>query len=223
MRLLNCTISLSACFLNFVGVIGFFEATKFLQELVDKKEICRDDIFKVHEITMVNPIMDIYKPVGAWKKETNGTYHQNKTETVWVEYPHPKFIPAMMDKWLELLNKISTPMDIKETIAAYTVLHISFVSIHPFYDGNGRVARLLANIPVLRSGMPPITINSERRKEYIKLMSGFSIEKDLHLQGDIKLFEKFADENYKEVFKLTEQAYTQQNKRNLSADQDQSF
>ncbi|MEX3727434.1 Fic family protein [Bilophila wadsworthia] len=43
----------------------------------------------------------------------------------------------------------------------YTRLHIPFVHIHPFADGNGRLARLISNLPLLRAGLPPIIIPKE--------------------------------------------------------------
>jgi len=39
-----------------------------------------------------------------------------------------------------------------------------FIHIHPFWDGNGRMARLVANIPVIRAGLPPIIIPMEKRQ-----------------------------------------------------------
>jgi Fic family protein len=45
-----------------------------------------------------------------------------------------------------------------------------FVRIHPFFDGNGRLARLIANLPVLRGGFPPVVVPVERRVEYIGLL-----------------------------------------------------
>jgi Fic family protein len=45
-----------------------------------------------------------------------------------------------------------------------------FVRIHPFFDGNGRMARLIANIPVLATGFPPILVPMSRRAEYIDLL-----------------------------------------------------
>ena len=50
--------------------------------------------------------------------------------------------------------------------AAFTA-HLRLVSIHPFNDGNGRTARLLMNLLLIRSGYPPITVRPEDRLEYI--------------------------------------------------------
>ena len=53
-------------------------------------------------------------------------------------------------------------------LEAYVFAHVSFVRVHPFFDGNGRLARLLANIPVLAAGFPPIVVPSEARLDYIR-------------------------------------------------------
>jgi Fic family protein len=46
--------------------------------------------------------------------------------------------------------------------------HRRFVGIHPFNDGNGRTARLLMNLLLIRSGYPPITVRPEDRLEHIQ-------------------------------------------------------
>lgn len=45
-----------------------------------------------------------------------------------------------------------------------------FVRIHPFFDGNGRMARLTANLPFMAAGLPPILVPMSRRANYIDLL-----------------------------------------------------
>jgi Fic family protein len=45
--------------------------------------------------------------------------------------------------------------------------HLRLVSIHPFDDGNGRTARLLMNLLLLRAGYPPLVIGPEERPAYL--------------------------------------------------------
>jgi Fic family protein len=49
------------------------------------------------------------------------------------------------------------------------LLHVDFVKIHPFVDGNGRTARLLTNLELMKFGYPPIVIKKESRVNYIML------------------------------------------------------
>jgi Fic family protein len=51
--------------------------------------------------------------------------------------------------------------------AAFTA-HRRLVDIHPFNDGNGRTARLLMNLVLIRGGYPPIAVRPEDRPAYIR-------------------------------------------------------
>src|SRR5260221_6025916 len=46
-------------------------------------------------------------------------------------------------------------------------LHHRFTQIHPFQDGNGRVARALASLVAIRAGWFPLVIRRQDRVEYI--------------------------------------------------------
>ncbi|KAF9803590.1 hypothetical protein IEO21_09633 [Rhodonia placenta] len=50
--------------------------------------------------------------------------------------------------------------DVDPFATAAWVQH-TFVSIHPFEDGNGRLSRILSSIPLLRMGLPPLCIQAE--------------------------------------------------------------
>ena len=91
-------------------------------------------------------------------------------------YAAPKDVPMLMNKWIKRFNGACTRIyDKQDLISVYTELHVSFVRIHPFFNGNGRLARLLANIPVLKSGYPPIIIEKEKRQQYIKVLSRYEL------------------------------------------------
>ncbi len=48
------------------------------------------------------------------------------------------------------------------------VVHYNMVRIHPFDDGNGRGARILMNLILMRSGYPPAIIKMEDRQDYLE-------------------------------------------------------
>ena len=103
---------------------------------------------------------------------TNYTSQDNKQE--WREYPRPQAIDFLMIQWIDAVNSsLSRAHNQEEAAYAYADLHLNFVTIRPFFDGNGRMARLLANLPVLKSGLPPIVVPQEDRYQYKVCLSAY--------------------------------------------------
>jgi len=97
------------------------------------------------------------------------------------EYASPDDVPFLMKTWFKLFQETIGEVshgDRIRALEAYADLHVSFVRIHPFFDGNGRLARLVANTPVLKAGLPPIIIPREQRKAYIDALSESSMLRD---------------------------------------------
>ena len=100
-------------------------------------------------------------------------------------------------------------------------MHVSFVTIHPFFDGNGRMARLVSNIPVLKSGYPPILISLDRRKNYIDALVRYQLEfglpavdKDLIQQGDsLEGFKAFCFKHWRQSLDLVDRSHQRQAER----------
>lgn len=85
-----------------------------------------------------------------------------RTETGRHSFPSPAEIPALMRDFAAWLR---TAPGTPET--AFTA-HRRLVDIHPFNDGNGRTARLLMNLILIRGGYPPVAVRPEDRLEYIR-------------------------------------------------------
>ena len=77
----------------------------------------------------------------------------------------PRFekVPGLMEEYVEYVNSNPGRLNNLE-LAAY--VHYRFVEIHPFSDGNGRVARLLMNLFLIRHGYPITMILKLDRKKY---------------------------------------------------------
>ena len=114
-------------------------------------------------------VIDIYKPNGACVVTRDN-------RQVYIEYAHSDEVPALMREILAALNAESVlPLTLYTAPERYAKIHAGVAHIHPFWDGNGRMARLLANIPLLRAGLPPIVILAERRQHYLRLLAEYEL------------------------------------------------
>ncbi len=99
-----------------------------------------------------------------------------------------------MGLFFKEFGDISKPLTtFDECVQSYTDMHIAFSSIHPFFDGNGRLARLIANIPLLKNGFLPIIISNEDRQEYIELLSTYNLNAPKLDGTSLSLVEKNSD------------------------------
>lgn len=152
-------------------VYGHAKAIELIYDLINKEKVDKEDLFNLHRCVMQKSPIDYQRPVGNWKQDYNGTTGVKDGKPVYMEYASPQETPRLMTRWLTEFNRrlgaATTPT---KAINVYAWAHLTFVRIHPFFDGNGRIARLIANLPLLRCGQPPVMISMERRSEYIDLL-----------------------------------------------------
>ncbi len=87
-------------------------------------------------------------------------------------------IPRCLSEFEQRFLKRYTPcigMEENELTEAIAVVHVEFVLIHPFREGNGRLARLLANVMALQAGKPELDFSSwkaEVEKYFLAIQAG---------------------------------------------------
>ncbi|MEI6168400.1 MAG: Fic family protein [bacterium] len=152
-------------------VYGHARAIELIYRLLRQPKITEKDLFDLHQAIMDKSAMDILNPVGGWKQDFNGTTGVIEGKSVYMEYAPPADVPHLMERWLHDFNsRLDKAVKPAEAVTLYARAHMGFVRIHPFFDGNGRMARLISNLPVLRGGFPPIVITREKRSDYIDLL-----------------------------------------------------
>jgi len=158
-------------------VIGHARAIDLVYAYIEADTFTPEMLFTLHKAIMTEIIIDTEAPMGAYKVVENGRYVNIEGKATYVAYPHPDSINHLMDRWFEKFGDISTPLEgFDACVKQYTQMHLSFASIHPFFDGNGRLARLVANLPLLKNGYLPIIVNNENRQEYIELLSEYNLQ-----------------------------------------------
>lgn len=131
------------------------EALHFLYQLANsKRKIKKKDILALHSL-----ILDKIEPEWAGKYRKQQVYIEGA-----VHLPPPaNKVPKLMKSVLKELN--SKDRKIKAVISA-SKIHYQIAHIHPFIDGNGRLARLLLNLRLMRSGFPPTILRKTQRRSY---------------------------------------------------------
>jgi Fic family protein len=135
--------------------IDHFDALRYVRDLArETAPLNESDIRNLHRLVVQRSNPDIagrYADQGRFVVTDRGRH----------AFPSPAEIPALMGdfaRWLAAAP--ATP----ET--AFTA-HRRLVDIHPFNDGNGRTARLLMNLVLLRAGYPPVAVRPEDRPAYL--------------------------------------------------------
>ena len=100
---------------------------------------------------------------GAWKMQPN---NPRRLDGLIHEYCPPEFVQDEMDALIRMHAEHTEAGVRPEVEAAW--LHHRFAQIHPFEDGNGRVARALATLVFLQHGFLPLVVrDAEHRDPYI--------------------------------------------------------
>ncbi len=181
-------------------VVGHARAIDLIYDLVkDNTPLTENELFALHRAVQTEQVIDIYKPVGGWKKEPNSTVGVVNEKQVVFDFASPKDVPVLMESWFELYRNLDcslVPEAKNQALMSYVKLHASFVRIHPFFDGNGRLARLIANLPVIKSGLPPIIIPQKQRRLYIDILAEYhfktgQIKAGNQLLADINALDPF--------------------------------
>jgi len=100
-------------------------------------------------------------------KDKAGVYRTERVVVTGSHHPLPKpdQIPDNMKGYIDWFNAHEKTMD---PIQFAALSHQRFVFIHPFIDGNGRVARLIMNLALLRAGYQICIITPILRHEYVE-------------------------------------------------------
>ncbi len=206
-------------------VEGHALAVDLMGRLVEKEKITPHDLFDLHRLVITEKPFDVYKPVGAWKMANNSSVATVENRSQIIEYSNFFETPGLMSRWLDLLeSECRVHHEPPGLVSAYARLHMSFVGIHPFFDGNGRLARLISNLPCLKAGYPPIIIDKESRYDYVTVLARYQLSHGVpsgntELVVDGSLFHDFAafcGQCWESTLSLVAEARVLQQKRNES-------
>ena len=149
--------------LNKLGIIRLDEMNDIeLELLIQLTEDVLDDVTDEQSITVADLsawhlrwLGHVYEWAGRYRSVNMGKaeFHFAAAHLV------PKLMQALENKFLSVYTPCKN-MDDESLIDALAKVHIEFILIHPFREGNGRLSRLLANIMALQAGQPMLDFSA---------------------------------------------------------------
>lgn len=136
---------------DILEVENYYKALRLLDELAKRKgDIGTEEVFSLHKIVIAGLVekekVGKFRPADVYVLDDLG----DGREMVRFKAPPASKVKNMIDDLLKWLKE-SKKHDVHPIIRA-GILHLQFVTIHPFTDGNGRVARLLTQLQLYRDG-----------------------------------------------------------------------
>lgn len=172
---------------------GYLDAHQFavkkIEEDFNNRNPLKEFIIKELYAHLFSPSVE----AGILQKEKLTQY---RNDAVYIR--NSRHVPPNYLKIDELMRCLVEEInDIDNNATQAALAHYGFVTIHPYFDGNGRVARLLMNYLLCRGGIPWITIRVEDRDKYFKALEVAQCDENIEPFAKF-LFKYFEDS---ELFK----------------------
>ncbi|KAF6031896.1 FICD [Bugula neritina] len=154
-------------------VIGLDAALSYINSTLLNRigKISIDDILEIHK-----RVLGFADPIEAGQLRNTQVFVGDYIP------PRPGEVQTLMEEFVDWLNSEETAEIHPIKLAA--IAHYKLVTIHPFYDGNGRTSRLLMNLILMHAGYPPVMIRVQQKHEYYKHLETGN-------RGDIRPFIRF--------------------------------
>lgn len=168
-------------FKDHLDIRGHNEAIDFLLALVkDPRPLSEQDIREMHKLVLQESYRtkaqtqdgkEVSKVITLGQYKTSPNHVKTATGEIHY-YASPEETPAKMNDLMSWYAEASQSTEVHPLIMA-ALFHYRFVAIHPFDDGNGRMARLLMNLVLMRHNYPPVVIrqDSNSRNQYYNALA----------------------------------------------------
>lgn len=177
-------------------VAGYAKAIQLIHDRYEQIDLTENNIKYLHKVLLQFSTKDEWH-LGEYKKHPNHVAAfdsmGNQIGIIFETAP-PAQTPLLMESLVSLTHKRWQDEDIHALLAIADFV-LRFLAIHPFQDGNGRLARVLTNLMLLRSGYDFVQYSSHERiveankdQYYLALRTS---QKDLQSDSSFEL--KWAD------------------------------
>lgn len=181
--------------------INHQNAFKYIFNILDNEKDIITIIKNLHKI-IGNNIID---NAGNYKTKENYLINSEGKE---INFTLPKDVNKRM---LEFKEKYYNEWNSLTVYERAVLLHMAIINIHPFSDGNGRVARLMLNYELIKNNYPPVLINEAQKLSYYSVIEEININTDYQNKpleiGNIDLFNTTCEQLSIVTFKNMQKYY----------------
>jgi len=154
------------------------------------REISTKIIREINALVVKNT-GNVYNTVFGTVDSTTGAFRKGNVSAGTTYFPNYDKVESLTNELVDTIaKKIGTTNAVSDQLNLSFDAHFNLVSIHPFYDGNGRTSRLLMNYIQAHYNLPLAIVHSDAKAEYIQALID-SREKD-----DINIFRDFMSAEY---------------------------
>lgn len=172
-------------------VTDHYKALVFVIEQANKKMPISVELIKNIEAFVLKNTGSVYETMLGTVDATKGEFRKGNVMAGNTYFPNYDKVERLMnDLVINIQNKMNTIQTIEDQLNLSFDAHFNMVSIHPFYDGNGRSSRLLMNYIQQYYNLSLAIVNSESKVDYIEALI------ETREKNDISIFRNFMKQEY---------------------------
>lgn len=150
-------------------ILGIKKGLEFISDT--SNTITEENLYKLYNISIADTLEedDKLKPGQYYRHDVVGVYDFNKNKYVHYGFEN-KILPKTMESFIQWINRKQTYNQLIKS----TIIHFYFAFIHPYFDGNGRMSRLLQQWYLIQNefnatlSVPFSKLISETKQQYYK-------------------------------------------------------
>jgi Fic family protein len=175
-------------------VTDHFAALNFVLKQAGARRAVSVELIREINSLVVKNTGQLYNTIFGTIDASKGEFRKGNVSAGATYFPNYDKVVSLTEKMVSGINDLMKPdlTDLQKINLSFDA-HYNLVSIHPFYDGNGRTSRLLMNYIQAYYNLPLAIVHAEAKAEYIEALIA-TREND-----DITIFRKFMENEYSQL------------------------
>jgi Fic family protein len=182
--------------LHSLMVTDHFSALQFaLREASNNRPITVSFIQELNA-TLIRNTGLVYNTIFGTVDATKGEFRKENVTAGDTYFPNYDKVVQLTKNLVDIISKaMKSDLSVLEQVRLSFDAHYNLVSIHPFYDGNGRTSRLLMNYIQAYYKLPLAIVHQQSKVDYIEAL------KETRAKEDINIFRDFMSKEYAMLLK----------------------